>query len=251
MELELVGMKDPYNFVEELVEEGKGPRLWSLFTSPVRDVVNVEIAVKEFTRLVKFFETGDSRRLVQVKELVSFLEERTNFFVCPASTKYHLCCPGGLLAHSIGVTRLALELREVLPGADKVPIPSIILTGLFHDLGKTGSMGAISHRRYVDNILKSGKVSDAQPYKYGDEQITMPVAVQSLYMVSKFVDLDEAEAQAILAHDGQFIPGNRDFAHNETPLALLLHFADYWCCRFLESGQIEYGHRGMFGNSAR
>lgn len=186
---------------------------------------------------------NDPRQL-QISALFSFLRE-VGFYESPASTKYHLCCKHGLLAHSVSVTAIALEINRCF--GFPIPEPSLALCGYVHDIGKLGSFGEGFVRRYEPNVLKKGNISEAQPWKYSEGLITIPLAVQSLYLVSKFVDLAEAEQQGILAHDGQYIPENRGFAHNEMPLTLLLHFADMLSCTVIEEGlSMTEGYRGQF-----
>ena len=38
-------------------------------------------------------------------DLLKFLEEKTDFFTAPASTRFHLACEGGLLQHSVNVAK--------------------------------------------------------------------------------------------------------------------------------------------------
>jgi len=65
----------------------------------------------------------------------------------------------------------------------------------------------------------------------------MSLAARSLYLVAKYIPLSDAEAQAILYHDGQYIDDNRCVAHKEEPLTLLAHWADYWTAHIFEEGR--------------
>ena len=192
---------------------------------------------------------------VQVSRLWQFLTKSTNWLIAPASTKYHLCVEGGLLIHSVGVTVTACMLHELL--APMIPLDSVLLCGLFHDVGKV--WGNVLHEtktinhpdkepehreecvlqpRYEPTPLKSGKPSEAAPFKYTEGGTNMEIAVRSLRLVERFVDLTEAEAQAIHGHDGQFISSNHCYAHHEDPLTLILHTADMWTGHVIE-GQMD------------
>ena len=59
-------------------------------------------------------------------------------------------------------------------------------------------------------------------------QVEMQIADMSLYLISKYIPLSDEESQAILYHDGRYIPKNRFIAHKECHLTLLLTFADTW-----------------------
>jgi len=65
----------------------------------------------------------------------------------------------------------------------------------------------------------------------------MGLAARSLYLVSKYIALSDAEAQAILYHDGQYIDDNKCIVHKEEPLTLLAHWADYWTAHVIEEGR--------------
>lgn len=165
----------------------------------------------------------------QIEALDKFLSDKTTWRTAPASTKYHLCVPGGLLIHSVEVAETACKVaKAIMP---TLSMDSVLLCGLYHDLGKVwgnvGPDGALTPR-YEQNMLKSGKASDAAPYKYLDGGSQMSVATRSVRLVEKFVDLMESEAQAIHGHDGQYIRDNHAYQHNEHPLLLITHFADMW-----------------------
>lgn len=68
--------------------------------------------------------------------------ERLGFFEAPASTKFHLSVKGGLMQHSWNVCNTALMLREQMilmkpELAEKLPVESVILTSLLHDVCKS------------------------------------------------------------------------------------------------------------------
>jgi len=56
-------------------------------------------------------------------------------------------------------------------------------------------------------------------------------------LISQYIPLSDAEAQAILYHDGQYIEENKVVAHKEEPLTLLVHWADYWTAHIYEEGR--------------
>jgi hypothetical protein len=153
-------------------------------------------------------------RKKEAGEFLKFLETRTTWLTSPASTKYHLSEERGLLIHSVGVTKTCLLLRELL--APEIPEESCVITALFHDVGKIGMPWA---PRYI-----KGETG----YFYNTAQVEISIAARSLYLVATYIPLNEDEAQAILYHDGQYIEENRYVAHRETPLTLLLTFADTW-----------------------
>ena len=164
----------------------------------------------------------------EAQPLFEFLENELGFLIAPASSEYHCSYRGGLLAHSVSVVTFLLKLRVGL-GVGKqygVSVPSCILVGLAHDVGKLGTKGRPQY-------------SDKGQGEYKRNEDTPPVhlehAVRSLEVVSRFVSLSTWEAQAIVGHDGQYIPLNRWMALKENPLTVLLHVADIWSAQFVET----------------
>lgn len=166
----------------------------------------------------------------QIGDLVTFLCERTQWLTTPASTKYHLCCVGGLVMHSVAVTETALKLRDCL--MPEIPKDSVILCAMLHDAGKiysrVGDDGKIVPR-YVPNVLKTtGQLSESKPFDYNDGGNEIPLTIKDLMIPLKFVDMSDAEMQALLYADGMFVDVNKDLAHNEAPLSLIIHWSDYY-----------------------
>ena len=60
--------------------------------------------------------------------------------------------------------------------------------------------------------------------------------VRSVAIASRFIELTEEEQLAILWHNGLYGPFKYEIQGNETPLYMLLHFADLWAARVTEDG---------------
>jgi hypothetical protein len=71
-------------------------------------------------------------------------------------------------------------------------------------------------------------------YMINPDVVAMGLAVRSLYLVTQYIPLSDAEAQAIAYHDGQYIEDNKIIAHKEEPLTLLVHWTDYWTAHIHE-----------------
>ena len=175
-------------------------------------------------------------RKEQVVKFKSFLENETCWLTSPASTRFHLNIEKGLLIHSVGVAYNALRIKNLL--APDISDESIVITALFHDLGKIGLPGK---PYYLPNDNKWEIEKRGINYKINPEIVTMNIAVRSLYLVSKHIPLTEMEAQAIVAHDGIYpVRGgvnNLDYHHNECRLQMIIHFADKWTAAVEEEGR--------------
>ena len=161
------------------------------------------------------------KRKKEFDKFIDFLENKTSWLTTPASRKHHLNEEGGLLKHSLNVTNTLLKIRPVL--APEIAEESCIIVGLFHDVGKIGSQ---REPRYIE---RDGE------YVKNKNLVEMHIAARSLYLISQYITLSDEEAQAILYHDGQYIPENKFIAHKECPLTLMIQYADSWAAFVLEN----------------
>ena len=168
-------------------------------------------------------------------KLLAWLET-TDFFEAPASTRFHLSHPGGLVEHSIHVYHRLHDLfvserqnRENDPFIELSDNEeeTIAICGLLHDICKA-NFYAVEMRNRKNEQGQWEKypfyvVNDQLPYGHGEK---------SVYIISGFMKLTREEAMAIRWHmgfsdndfrAGGFSVGN---AFEKFPLALLTHMAD-------------------------
>ena len=162
-----------------------------------------------------------------IEDLIEKMEAK-GFFTAPCSGAHHLSHEGGLAEHSLNVFELMLKLDGAL-GANTTR-DSIIICGILHDLGKAGDYGKPN---YVENILKSGKPA-AKPYKTNPELLYVPHEIRSIAIAERCISLTEEEEFAILYHNGMYSELKYSYSGKETPLSLVLHFADMWASRVTE-----------------
>ena len=137
------------------------------------------------------------------------------FFAAPCSGGNHMCQEGGLAEHSLNVYRTALKLNETLNA--NIPIESIIICSLLHDLGKMGDYGKAN---YVPNMLKSGKQSETKPYETNSELLYIDHEIRSVEIAREYIQLTEQENFAILMHNGLYGSFKYEIPGKETPLYL-------------------------------
>lgn len=166
------------------------------------------------------------KRYLDFEKFINYIISETNFINAPASTKYHLCIPHGTLIHSNLVTKTGLKINKALEC--NIPIYKIITTHLFHDLGK--------HDDYIENQptekQKAAGYKANPPYLFNEKEYN-PHESESLYIMSKFIDLDEDEWVAILYHNSPYDKVTKvDFKQNK--LMTMLQYSDYWSSLYLE-----------------
>ena len=167
---------------------------------------------------------------------LDYLENHSDFFTAPASTRFHLSREGGLVEHSLNVYECLKDYlnrprTKELYGMDYTP-ETIAVTALLHDICKVGFY-AVDYRNAkneqgVWEKVPYYTVRDTLPYGHGEK---------SVYMIQSFMRLTRDEAFAIRYHMG--FSGNEDKnsvgrALEMFPLALAVNVADMEATYYLE-----------------
>ncbi len=153
----------------------------------------IEDNKQKFIELMKSNVTREG-----VDKLLEWLEG-TDFFVAPASTKFHSACAGGLCDHSLKVYEQLKKLVEIELGEgwqDQVSLEAITIVSLLHDVCKVGI-----YKTEMRNVKVDGEwvqqpyytVEDTLPYGHGEK---------SVYIINGFMRLTREEAMAINWHMG-------------------------------------------------
>ena len=162
--------------------------------------------------------------------LLDWMDEN-GFYDAPCSSKYHLAKPGGLAEHSLNVCRIACSLVEAFFVKEGKPfsqsfLDSVVICALLHDLGKAGQFGKPNYIVHIEN--------EEDCFETNKSLLYVPHEIRSVAIASRFIKLTEEEQFAILYHNGLY--GElKGFKGNETPLLMILHFADMWAARVVES----------------
>ena len=163
-----------------------------------------------------------------INDLMSWLQN-TDFYIAPASARYHGNFDGGLLRHSIEVWDRLVMLAEHYNYniSSTIIMESLSIISLFHDVCKIGMYK--KGYRNVKNDL-TGKWERVECYQINDENnVFYSHGAYSMYLVSRFIRLEDFEASAILHHMGawdksQYSDPGKVYERN--PYAWLLHIAD-------------------------
>lgn len=134
--------------------------------------------------------------------MLDWLEQETDFFTAPSSTKYHGAHPGGLLAHSLNVYyRLRnIAIRDLAdkedPGKCRLSEEqeeTVAVIALLHDVCKVGCYHMETKRR---KNPETGRWEDYEGYTYKDP-IPLGHGEKSLYLIQRHMVLLPEEALAI------------------------------------------------------
>lgn len=166
--------------------------------------------------------------------LLYWLENDTDFFTAPASSKNHLAQPGGLVVHSLNVYKRLLEIttRDVFGGTDGALLAeevreTVAILGLLHDVCKVG----VYHQTDPFKAAMESKLGTMAPYEFWDP-FPLGHGEKSLFLITRCLALTEEEALAIRWHMGGYDDavkgGSRSMteAMNLTPWVWRLQEAD-------------------------
>ena len=170
------------------------------------------------------------------KEFLDYLcSNKSDFFIAPASTRFHGSYPEGLVEHSINVYHclkdyLSRNRVKDMYGMD-YDDETIALVALLHDVCKINVYKTSYRNKKVNGEWQQVpyyEFEDEMPYGHGEK---------SVYMISPFMKLTREEAFAIRYHMGF---SNEDPARNvgytfeHFPLAFALSTADMEATYFVD-----------------
>jgi len=163
-----------------------------------------------------------------IEELLSWLDQ-SDFYIAPASTKYHGNYEGGLLEHSLNVYNKFLQIKRFVTFEEgKEPTPeTIAIITLFHDLCKVNF-----YKKGTRNVKdENGKWFAKEVYEVS-EKIPLGHGEKSCIILQQFMKLSIEELLAIRWHMGGFDAATKggDYgmsgAQDYTKLVGLLQAAD-------------------------
>ncbi len=170
------------------------------------------------------------------KLLDYLLSSASDFFVAPASTRFHGSYPGGLCEHSLNVYECLCDYLDrprakELYGMDYSE-ESVAIVALLHDICKMNfykpGTRNVKDENGVWRSVPTYTIEDKLPYGHGEK---------SVYIISGFMRLTRDEAFAIRYHMG--FSGSEDkmnvgAAFEMFPLAFALSTADSEASYYLE-----------------
>lgn len=155
-------------------------------------------------------------------ELFEWLEEHSDFFTAPASSRYHGAYEGGLVEHSLNVYDALVKLLTIYPEV-QVSEESIAIVALFHDLCKVNMYK--KEKRY--RKTEDGQWEPYEAYLHDELLHYGGHGSKSVFILQNFIKLTPEEAIAINCHMSSWEDNpNVGAAFEHCHLAWLLHVAD-------------------------
>ncbi len=171
--------------------------------------------------------------------------QKSDFYRAPASTKYHLAAPGGLLQHSLNVLDAlrgllswrsdgVWEYRAAGKVVDTISDDSVIMMALLHDICKTHFYGTSTRNVKNDATGKWEKV----PFYTVNDMMPLGHGPKSAMIIKQYTTLTSQEMYAIWHHMGRTGDYENDAAVGKSiemyPAVLALQTADMMASRFME-----------------
>lgn len=189
-------------------------------------------------RFIKIYTENIKRE--GADKLLEFLENKSDFFTAPASTRYHNAFEGGLLLHSLNVYECLCDYLERPRVKEKykmdISAETAAIVALLHDICKV-NMYRVSWRNAKNDQTGQWEkvpyyeIHDTLPYGHGEK---------SVYMISGYIRLSREEAMAIRWHMGFSGTEDRNTvgkALEMYPLAFALSVADMEASYFMEGAE--------------
>jgi hypothetical protein len=164
----------------------------------------------------------------------------SDFFVAPASARFHSSYEGGLVDHSINVyecLKYYLESDRAKEFGFEYTDESIAIVSLLHDLCKVNvykkGFRNVKDEKGAWQRVDTFEFDDKLPYGHGEK---------SVYIISGYMKLTREEAFAIRYHMGYSStedPRNISTAFEMFPLAFALSTADSEATYYIESDKFK------------
>ncbi len=173
---------------------------------------------QEFLELLKTVNREGMDKLIQ------FIE-KSDFFVAPASTRFHGSHEGGLLEHSLKVYEILKHKVENSVIDINISDESLIIIALLHDICKVNY-----YKTDYRNAKNERGEWEKVPYYTVDDTIPYGHGEKSVMMITEYIKLTVEEKYAIRWHMGFTEPKELyttlGQAYKKYPVALLMHEAD-------------------------
>lgn len=159
-----------------------------------------------------------------MNDLIAFIE-KTDFFIAPASTRFHGNYEGGLLEHSMKVYEILVHKVKNSCIDINASEDTLKIIALLHDICKV-NFYKVDYRNAKNERGEWEKV----PYYTVEDKIPYGHGEKSVMMLTEYIKLTSEEKYCIRWHMGFSEPkelyGTLGEAYKKYPLALLLNEAD-------------------------
>ena len=179
---------------------------------------------------IRIIELLKSTERPGMDRLIDWMENKSDFFTAPASTKYHLHCKGGLARHSLNVYE-RLKAKVDL-GLLELKEDTVIITALLHDVCKANFYAVQKRNRKID-----GQWVEVEEWGI-DEKLPIGHGEKSCYIVQTCMRISPEEFAMIRFHMGRESESFNDYFSKAAavfPGVAAIHTADLESAFIVES----------------
>lgn len=200
---------------------------------------NVQKSKEEFETIVK-----ENINRAGISDLMEYLET-SDFYISPASTRYHGSYAGGLVEHSLNVYYSLIDELTFLYGPgweSRWSKESVAIVSLFHDVCKIGRYTP-GTRNVKDPV--TGQWHEERTYYYNNDYVANGHGAKSVFIINKYIKLSDDEISAIYWHMGAYDLGTYNTVsdlsncYSNNTLAFALHRADMVATHIVENEKFE------------
>lgn len=212
-------------------------------------MINTEANIKRFEELMsKVNREG-------IDNLMTYIRN-SDFYTAPASTRFHLACPGGLLQHSLNVYDCLMAKKNQYIWhhylEEYVGDESITIISLMHDLCKadTYKLGYKNQKTYDKAKVAAANSSQIKRDELGsyiwetvskyeiEDSYPLGHGEKSVILLQEYIELTDEEILAIRWHMG-FSEDSSQYnsigaAMEQWPIVLAIHEADLEASKLME-----------------
>lgn len=198
---------------------------------------------KDIVMKAKIIELLKATERERIEKVVDYLENRSDFFVAPASTAFHGNYAGGLAEHSLNVYNVAMRVKaamvEMKPElADRIPDESIAIVALLHDLCKTNVYRIERKNRKVNGVWVEmdayGVDYSKFPLGHGEKSVIMLLSLGFALTRDEMMAIRWHMAAWELPFQSAEAKSNLNEAKEQCPLLAVLQAADGLASSLLE-----------------
>ena len=182
----------------------------------------------------EFIELLRGTKREGIEDLIRFIDEKTDFYTAPSSTRFHGIYEGGLLEHSMKVYEILKHKAKNNVMNMEWQDDTLIISALLHDICKV-NFYKVDYR----NAKNSLGVWEKVPYYTVDDTIPYGHGEKSVMMITEYIKLTPEEKYAIRWHMGHTEPkelyNTIGLAYTKYPIALLTNEADLEATYFFDT----------------
>jgi hypothetical protein len=203
------------------------------FAKEIKQFISTSKNTDDYKLLVTkiFRENIVASKSDPIWQLLAYLENETDFYTAPASTKFHSNEKHGLIRHSLLVVAYGIELAPSMLTGD-VNMYYLVISCLLHDFCK---VNMYEEKTRNSKNEETGKWEKIPCYKVRDDYLSYGHGVESMLRLNKFIPMPESWNQAVRWHMGAYDITQMD------KLALEKSFVAYREVLFLQTADMLAG----------